>query len=236
MPLHKELKPRSIVEYYAVNREDRIVEIIGENRYDATKYQLLSPAKDDELLLLGIVVKEEDERDAIYCSNCQAFYKHGCRLHPLYFIPNKLSQPDLYGEMAAKETCPKILRIDVSHIPRAGLGVFANVKIPEGFVFGPYEGVRDADPLRAESGYSFVVDPDTGPRYYVDAADPRTSNFLRYVNCSRSCEEENCVPIQYYNEVYFRISRAIDADEELLLFYGYDYARNLGIEYALEEA
>lgn len=87
--------------------------------------------------------------------------------------------------MAAKKTCPKMLRIGVSAIPQAGLGVFANLNIPEGLVFGPYEGVRDADPSREDSGYSFVVEPDTGSRYFVDAADSRTSNWLRYVNCSR---------------------------------------------------
>ena len=68
------------------------------------------------------------------------------------------------------------------------------------------------------------------PLYCVDAKDCGTANWMRYVNCARHEEELNLETFQYKGEMYYRTFKNIPAHTELLVWYGDDYARNLGID------
>eukprot|EP00063_Salmo_salar_P031031 XP_014005866.1 PREDICTED: histone-lysine N-methyltransferase PRDM9-like [Salmo salar] len=50
-----------------------------------------------------------------------------------------------------------------------------------------------------------------------------------YVNCARSEEEQNLVAFQYRGEIMYRCCKPITVGEELLVWYGEEYARDLGI-------
>ena len=65
--------------------------------------------------------------------------------------------------------------------------------------------------------------------HYIDAEDTRFSNWLRYVNCARSESEQNLLAFQYHGEVYYRTICPIKAGTELLVWYGDEYGRELGI-------
>lgn len=55
-------------------------------------------------------------------------------------------------------TLPPRLRIRVSGIPEAGLGVWNEASdLPLGLNFGPYEGQKTEDEEEANSGYSWIV-------------------------------------------------------------------------------
>ena len=65
---------------------------------------------------------------------------------------------------------------------------------------------------------------------YVDAYNVTTSNWLRYINCSRRKSEENVVMRQCYDKPFYVSSTDIYPGQELLVYYGHGYARTLGID------
>ena len=72
----------------------------------------------------------------------------------------------------------------------------------------------------------FQVDDDV----YIDALDIRTSNWLRFINCASFPDQLNLVPRHCDNRIHYITSRDIAPGEELLVFYGYRYADNLGVD------
>ena len=56
------------------------------------------------------------------------------------------------------------------------------------------------------------------PSHYVNACDPSSSNWMRYVNCARAEEEQNVTAYQYQGEIYYRAHRPIPAGAEILVF------------------
>jgi len=65
--------------------------------------------------------------------------------------------------------------------------------------------------------------------HLVDGKDPAHANWLRYVNCARYLEEQNLMAYQYQDSIYYRTVRHIYHGEELLVWYGDDYAKTLGL-------
>ena len=66
--------------------------------------------------------------------------------------------------------------------------------------------------------------------YYIDGLSRTSSNWLRYVNCARNPREENVTYHYCYGKVYYRTFKDIAPGQELLIFYGRDYAKRLGID------
>ena len=65
--------------------------------------------------------------------------------------------------------------------------------------------------------------------HLVDGADESFSNWTRYMNCARDDTEENITTYQARDKIYFRTKREIKAGEELLYWYGDQYAKILGL-------
>ncbi|ELU09398.1 hypothetical protein CAPTEDRAFT_75757, partial [Capitella teleta] len=65
--------------------------------------------------------------------------------------------------------------------------------------------------------------------FYVDASREICSNWMRFVNCARHCEEQNVLAFQYQKKIYYRTLRDIPVGEEILVWYGEEYAAALGI-------
>ncbi|KAK8770886.1 hypothetical protein V5799_011732, partial [Amblyomma americanum] len=57
-----------------------------------------------------------------------------------------------------------------------------------------------------------------GEVFLVDGCPLDRSNWMRYVNCAASPQEQN---------LYYRTPKAVDAGEELLVWYGTAFAREL---------
>ncbi|KAG8183747.1 hypothetical protein JTE90_029329 [Oedothorax gibbosus] len=53
---------------------------------------------------------------------------------------------------------------------------------------------------------------------------------VRYVNCAQSEERQNVEALQFQGKVYYKIYKEIKPFCEMLVWYGDDYARQLGIE------
>eukprot|EP00057_Strongylocentrotus_purpuratus_P023184 XP_011677658.1 PREDICTED: zinc finger protein 678-like [Strongylocentrotus purpuratus] len=67
------------------------------------------------------------------------------------------------------------------------------------------------------------------PHHYVDSNSEQTGNWMRYINCARNEGEQNLVAFQYLGEIYYRTFKPICPGRELLVYYGEQYAKDLGI-------
>ena len=63
----------------------------------------------------------------------------------------------------------------------------------------------------------------------VDGKDPKKSNFMRYINCACYETQQNMVAYQYKGEIYYRSVKDIEVGEELLVWYGHEYGKELGL-------
>ena len=52
---------------------------------------------------------------------------------------------------------------------------------------------------------------------------------MRYINCSRIEEEQNMIALQYHGAIYYRVYKDVAPGKELLVWYGEEYAIELGI-------
>ena len=52
---------------------------------------------------------------------------------------------------------------------------------------------------------------------------------MRYINCSRIEEEQNIIALQYHGAIYYRVYKDVAPGKELLVWYGEEYAIELGI-------
>ena len=52
---------------------------------------------------------------------------------------------------------------------------------------------------------------------------------MRFINCARYEEEQNLVAFQYHKNIYYRAIQHIYPGNELLVWYGDEYAMDLGI-------
>lgn len=71
--------------------------------------------------------------------------------------------------------------------------------------------------------------------YFIDGEVESESNWMRYINPARNEEEHNLVVFQYKGNVYYRSFKHINAGNELFVWCGDQYARELGISSAFNE-
>ncbi|KAG5849929.1 hypothetical protein ANANG_G00076920 [Anguilla anguilla] len=148
--------------------------------------------------------EEEEPRDEdyLYCDECQSFFTDECQVR-------------------------------VSSIPGAGLGVFNQEQtVARGVHYGPYEGDLTDKDVAVDSGYSWMIYRSKRCVEYIDARRETHSNWMRYVNCARNEEEQNLVAFQYRGSILYRCFKPILPGQELLVWYGEDYAKDLDITFS----
>ncbi|XP_030849723.1 probable histone-lysine N-methyltransferase PRDM7 [Strongylocentrotus purpuratus] len=174
--------------------------------------------------------KEDDVPDDdhyIYCEDCHEVFEGECSKHPLTIIKDN---PIAKGSKdRARKTLPDGLVVKQSSIPGAGQGIFATKFIPKGYRFGPYDGdIVDLE-TGYDSGYAWEICTEGKPHHYVDSNSEQTGNWMRYINCARNEGEQNLVAFQYLGQIYYRTFKPICPGRELLVYYGEQYAKDLGI-------
>ncbi|KAL7071640.1 hypothetical protein ACQ4LE_009514 [Meloidogyne hapla] len=216
---------------FVVDAHERRVRIVSreEMRKQQSRLILLEDLPDGELARFGAIFVDDDTDSIdkfVHCDICDQYYDFCCREHPLYQCQDRdpavsaQNSPSKEGDDRALLTLPGFLYIHNSPIPNAGKGVFAKVDIPVGIVFGPYEGILLQDPKKAsQDGYSWELRVGNGkPSYYIDAKDPRYSNWMRYINSPRHESEQNLLAFQYRGSVFYRVYRPVDKNSELLVW------------------
>lgn len=71
---------------------------------------------------------------------------------------------------------------------------------------------------------------DNDVSYFIDGKLSNESNWMRFVNCARNEPEQNLVAYQYNGHIFYRSFKHIYPGNELLVWYGKEYALELGIE------
>ncbi|XP_065429979.1 histone-lysine N-methyltransferase PRDM9 isoform X3 [Chrysemys picta bellii] len=165
------------------------------------------------------------------CEICLTFFIDECSVHgPPVFIKDPIVETG--QERRAALTLPPGMRIGLSSIPQAGLGVWNEADtLPIGVHFGPYDGRITEDEEAAHNGYSWLITKGRNWYVYIDGKDETNANWMRYVNCARDEEEQNLVAFQYHGKIYYRVCRAILPHSELLVWYGDEYGKELGIKW-----
>nr|XP_005998057.1 PREDICTED: histone-lysine N-methyltransferase PRDM9-like [Latimeria chalumnae] len=176
-------------------------------------------------------IDELQDDDYLFCEECQTFFVEECPVHgPPVFVNDTVVAWGQEGR--AQLTLPEGMSISPSQIPKAGLGVWNEAKaILKGVHFGPYEGEITEEEEAAHSGYSWVITKGKNYYEYIDAKDEDKSNWMRYVNCAREEEEQNLVAFQHHGKIFYRSCRQILPGRELLVWYGDDYGKELGIKW-----
>ncbi|XP_062912793.1 histone-lysine N-methyltransferase PRDM9-like [Mobula hypostoma] len=198
---------------------DKSTKVSEKRQYDLRKKEKKNYIEEQELR----------DDDYLFCEACETFFIEECPVHgPPIFMKDTVvdfNQPD-----RARLTLPEGLYIAPSKIQKAGLGVWNEGKlIPRGVHFGPYEGEVSSEEAAAVSGYSWVISKANNNLEYIDAQDEAKSNWMRFVNCARKEEEQNLVAFQHCENIYYRTCKPVPAHCELLVWYGDDYAKELGI-------
>ena len=52
---------------------------------------------------------------------------------------------------------------------------------------------------------------------------------MRFVNCSRVEQEQNMIALQFHGKIWYRTYKDVEVGVELLVQYGEQYAKELGI-------
>lgn len=86
-------------------------------------------------------------------------------------------------------------------------GIFALRVIPEGVKFGPFRGSNKRS-WKVEEG-SLTVRDDLS----------EFPHWMQYINATRNVSEQNLLPIEYKNNLYYRSVRKILQGEELLVYF-----------------
>ncbi|XP_039216147.1 E3 SUMO-protein ligase ZBED1-like isoform X1 [Crotalus tigris] len=165
------------------------------------------------------------EDELLFCEDCRLYFRNSCPQHgPPTFVADT-PVPERTPSRALLSLPEGLL---VKERSQGGFGVWSALPaLPRGCIFGPYEGemVREhSDCTR----YSWAV-RDNGSYFFIDASDDSKSNWMRYVACASTEDEQNLTVFQYRGYIYYRVCQIIPADTELLVWIGEEYARTLGL-------
>ncbi|XP_052235528.1 histone-lysine N-methyltransferase PRDM9-like isoform X2 [Dreissena polymorpha] len=173
-----------------------------------------------------IILEPPDDDNLLYCGECNKEFEGDCPVHGPYNYVRDKEMPE--GDPhRADHTLPDDLEIKTSKIIGAGLGVFSKVGLDSRIMFGPYGGDIITD--NSKSGYCWQIYKDGKASNFVDAQDKATSNWMRYVNCAMTEADQNLVAFQYKGGIHYCTFKPVSPEEELLVWYGDEYARELGI-------
>ncbi|GBM98613.1 putative histone-lysine N-methyltransferase PRDM7 [Araneus ventricosus] len=172
----------------------------------------------------------KDEDDFLDCELCKKEHKGPCPVHGamLQVLDTKVPK----GEpQRAKRTLPYFFSIGISSIRKAGLGVWTEMPLIEGMVFGPFEGkILKKNEMSKASEYMWEVKKQSKVHHCIDASDASSSNWMRYVNCADDEEWQTMTAFQYMGKIYYKTYKPVLPYTEILIWYGDDYACKFGIE------
>ncbi|KAH3897149.1 hypothetical protein DPMN_021334, partial [Dreissena polymorpha] len=171
-------------------------------------------------------LKHRDNDHFLYCGECNKEFKEEFPVHGFYnYIQDK--EVSAGDPLKADHTLPECLEIKRSKIIGAGLGVFSKVGQESRIMFGPYGGDIITD--NPNSGYCWQIYKVGKPSRFVDAQNKATSNWIKYVNCAMKEADKNLLAFQYKGGIYYCTLKPVSSGEELLVWYGDEFVRELGL-------
>ncbi|XP_049511294.1 histone-lysine N-methyltransferase PRDM9-like [Dermacentor silvarum] len=186
-----------------------------------------APVKDQAVVADNKQLAAGAATDHKICDDCKMDYPGDCPVHgPLTQV--KDTPVPLGDPQRANKTVPEGLSVRRSTVKGAQYGVFTLKRLPKRLCFGPYEGVKvDSS---AANGYTWQVRiRQNGRAFLVDGRPLDRSNWMRYVNCAPERSQQNLAAFVRQGAVYYRTCKVVNAAEELFVWYGDDFAKQLGL-------
>ncbi|GAB6020849.1 PR domain zinc finger protein 12 [Chamberlinius hualienensis] len=138
-------------------------------------------------------------------------------------------------------TMPKEIKLRPTSIPTSEptLGVFCSCWLSVGTEMGPYLGrIRQLGDMIDSNSHESTDNRwmwevfsrgDSNISHFVDASPPFYNGWISYVQCARHEEEQNLEIIQLGNSIYYRVTKSIAPNEELLVWYSSKFPSYLGL-------
>lgn len=123
-------------------------------------------------------------------------------------ILNESTLSNTYNE--AKEIPKNFLEIRESF---GYSGIFALKIIPEYVKFGPFTGLKTSE-------YSLKIKHG---RFVFSNDKLKFLNWMKHINYAKNVSEQNLLPLQCGDHLYYRSNRNIQKGEELLVYFGKEY-------------
>lgn len=163
----------------------------------------------------------------IWCDDCSTTYSTECPTHKLTLVPDKVVLSRAWSSL------PPLLQIfrigDPNlHPSETSVGVFAKRTIQKNVQFGPFVGelvMKDSD---INSKFPLAIERGEGDVNYFDTSDENKCNWMMFVRPAESYADQNCVAYQYGLDIYFTITRNIEARAEIKVWYAPHYAERFG--------
>ena len=163
----------------------------------------------------------------IWCSDCNELKYDGCEVHvPIFAEFNNLN-------LAIEPSCAA---------RNSGEGLVNRGElIKEGTLLGPYYGkfwtkdqYKKLIKAKQESGNAWVIRDEEGLNIvgYIDPGrdlNPKL-HWMAKINCPARSTDQNLVGFQFKSKIYYRAIKDIPHGKELLVWYGNQYAKELGID------
>ncbi|XP_051949120.1 PR domain zinc finger protein 1-like isoform X1 [Xyrauchen texanus] len=149
-------------------------------------------------------------------------------LNSTYIVHDQSSEPS-FSLPKAMTSIPRNLTFQYSEDNQV-IGVFSKEYIPQGTRFGPLQGVnytKDNVPPQTNRKYFWRIYSGGQLHHFIDGYDVQRSNWMRYVNPTRSLAEQNLVACQNGQEIFFYTVRPVEPKQELLVWYSGEFSRRL---------
>uniref|UniRef100_A0A8C5FRY9 PR domain containing 11 n=1 Tax=Gadus morhua TaxID=8049 RepID=A0A8C5FRY9_GADMO len=156
------------------------------------------------------------------CPQCQQPFLSRCPAHgPPLLIQDSPAPPGHAGR--ALRSAPPGLRVG-SEGGQVEVRCGAQ-SIPQGAVFGPYEG--ELVPRDRSTAHSWIIVDVNNSYHSIDGSDETKANWMRYVRISSENTERNLTAFQRGGQLYFSASRPLLPGNRLRVWYGDDYITRL---------
>uniref|UniRef100_A0A6J0UT51 E3 SUMO-protein ligase ZBED1-like n=1 Tax=Pogona vitticeps TaxID=103695 RepID=A0A6J0UT51_9SAUR len=165
------------------------------------------------------------EDELLFCEDCRLYFRESC---PQHGAPTFIADSPVPERILSRALLSLPDGLVVKERPEGGLGVWSTLPaLPRGCLFGPFEGevVREHGNC---TRYSWAV-RENGSYFFIDASDDSKANWMRYVACASTEDEQNLTVFQYRGHIYYRVCQTIAANTELLVWIGEEYACTLGL-------
>ncbi|XP_077493219.1 histone-lysine N-methyltransferase PRDM9-like [Amblyomma americanum] len=158
--------------------------------------------------------EQNSNEENLFCDDCRTDHPGDCPEHgPLTHV--KDTEVEAGDPLRANKTLPKDLAIRRCNRKHTQFGVFTLKPLPKRVYFGPYQGVKVDDNGEGNT-YAWQVRKN-GMVFLVDGRRLDSSNWMRYVNCTDSPREQNLVAYMRHGNIYYRTSKVVGTDKELLV-------------------
>ncbi|XP_006813906.1 PR domain zinc finger protein 12-like [Saccoglossus kowalevskii] len=180
-----------------------------------------------------LYITPEVLRNVLYGRWCDIFGVPTARVTER--LPSSKSSGLLTRGIPVGVSTPEQVVLSQSSVPGAHVGVFSSTWIKEGTEMGPYTGKiikqRDVNPDKDNPLMWEVFNSNGDLKHLVDASciPEEHRSWMSYVNCARNEEEQNLEVYQLGDDIYYRVTKSIPPDQELLVYYGSSYSMFMGI-------